>query len=127
MRTSQFCRDRHLYVERELLSRGDLYWRRCQHTVSDMGLSATFARAVSSGHRLLRVGLLLLAAQVLSLNALAECVINGPASGCAGTTNTYSAIPGITNANPAYSWLITNDTTGAVFLGDTNSSSVQIL
>src|SRR5437764_4253634 len=92
-----------------------------------MSLSGSFARAVARGRRLLPVCMFLLAAQLLQVNAFGDCIINGPGGTCALATNTYTAIPATNVSSLTYSWLITNDTAATVFVGNTNSASVQVL
>src|SRR2546428_12517892 len=92
-----------------------------------MSLSGSFARAVDRGNRLLPVGVFLLAAQLLQVNAFGDCIINGPGGTCALATNTYTATPATNVSSLTYSWVITNDTAATVFLGNTNSASVQVL
>src|SRR5439155_107221 len=79
-----------------------------------MSLSGSFARAVARGHRLLPVGVFLLAAQLLQVNAFGDCIINGPGGTCALATNTYTATPA-TNVTFAGD-LITTNTCGLSIL-----------
>ncbi len=63
----------------------------------------------------------------MEVNAFGDCIINGPGGTCALATNTYTATPATNVSSLTYSWLITNDTAATVFLGNTNSASVQVL
>ena len=92
-----------------------------------MSLSGSFARAVARGRRLLSVCMFLLAAELLQVNAFGDCIINGPSGTCALATNTYTATPATNVSSLTYSWALTNDTAATVFLGNTNSASVQVL
>jgi len=82
---------------------------------------------VARGRTLLRVCAVLLAGQLLQVNAFGDCIINGSGATCALATNTFTAIPATNVSSLTYSWLITNDTAATVFLGNTNSASVQVL
>src|ERR1044072_5436326 len=57
---------------------------------------------------------------------LADCLIDGPGSVCFGTTNLYHAVQGSVTGEVAYQWHLASNSVGAVLLGDTNSSSVEV-
>src|SRR5260221_4100902 len=92
-----------------------------------MSLSGSFARAVARGRGVLRVGVFSVAGHLVHVNAFGDCIINGPPATCLSTTNTYTATPATNVSSFAYLWIITNDTAATVFLGNTNSASVQVL
>ena len=76
--------------------------------------------------RLLTCALVILLCHLLAVDASADCLIDGPAAVCNGTTNTFNA-PAPTNTTTSYSWTISDDTAGTIFLSGTNLPSVQIL
>src|SRR5438552_15015089 len=92
-----------------------------------MSLSGSFVRAVVRGRRLLLIWVFLVVGHLLQVNAFGDCTINGPGAICALATNTYTATPATNVSSLTYLWLISNDTAATVFLGNTNSASVQVL
>src|SRR6516225_9383050 len=62
-----------------------------------------------------------------ALAAQAQCTIDGPAVTCVGTTNTYTAISSITNADSSYTWVITNENAGVIFPFAAASSTVEVV
>src|SRR5262245_19773779 len=92
-----------------------------------MTLFGVFARAAARRRRALFISLGLLTAFGSPIKSAGDCLISGPATICTSQTNSYTVAPGFSDGIPSYSWLITNATTDAVFVGDPSSASVQIL
>src|SRR6267142_1918384 len=84
-------------------------------------------KGVSQGRWLLVGALVVWMSHLLASDAFADCLINGSGVVCVEVTNSYTAAPSTNVSSLTYSWLITNDTAGTVFLGNTNSASVQVL